>query len=309
MEFKTPEVSNRVIRLEDILERLLRTDRIVIPEEEKQQYLLELDKTRTHEQQFTFTRVENRRKTHKEVIARVSRIQPPLPPYVIQLAFSGVSYYNGNLFDPNHENDFRVVVGQAPLPVTNWGIHDQAPLWTEYARDTSNAEWEADLIMWLNRADLVVDWKATIKRFDEVLNIEKHYSDDAMIDCLKRMANYFEKIPVEQLKDKNKDEIATILINLQKPTDIIEHLRAQLSATTREPGESLMKSVQKADLIIKQLYTRDEDAYMRKTLYMQAILAFTHDKLVKAYNHHFQKVLNRNLYFDRDRFIRQIEEE
>ena len=39
MDFK-PEVSSRVIRLEDILERLLRTDRIVIPEEEKQQYLL-----------------------------------------------------------------------------------------------------------------------------------------------------------------------------------------------------------------------------------------------------------------------------
>ena len=309
MEYRIPEVDNRVRRLEDILEKLINDNRIVVPQEEKNQIFLELDKTRTHEQQFAFTVVENRRKTQKEVRERVSRIAPPLGPHIVQHYFENIPYYNGQLFDPEHETDFEVEEGAAPGPVNNWNIELLNPLWTEYARDKSNAEWEADLIMWLNRADLVVDWKATMNKFDAVLNIEKQYTEGAMVDCLKRMANYFEKIQTEQLAGKTANQIATILINLQKPADIVEHLRAKLSATTRDVGETISKAVQKAELVIQQLYPKEEDAYMRKTLYMQAILAFSHDKVVKAYNHNFQKILNKNLFFNKDRYIRQIEEE
>lgn len=310
MEFKVPEMSNRVTRIEDIFVRLLNAGRIDIPETEKDQILLELDRKQQDQIKYEFARVVNARKTPQQVRERVSRIAPPLAPNLIQAYFHGIPYYNGNLFDPEHEYRFPEPTGnQLPSQATDWGIKDICPRWTEYARHESSAEIEADLIMWLNRAELVVDWSATIDKFDKVLNQKLNYTDEAMVECLIRMANYFEKIPVNQLERKSKDELATILINLQKPSDKIEHYRAQLSATTREPGETLMKAVQKADLIINQLYPRPEDAYMRKTLQMQALLAFSHDKLVKAYNHQFQKVLNKNLYFERDRIIKQISDE
>ena len=289
MKFSTFQAEYQDDELRTVIEQLVDTTEIGLTPDQRTDFKQKLRRYVDVQGDFDFGRIPNGVRTLEQVHTRIAAITGNVHMSKLLYSHGPETWYNNKMFEPNADGQF---------------LTENGAQWVLVTQNKSEPETEIECIVWLDRRDQVVDWKLTLKNFNDHLRLRLCYNDNTLKKTIVHFANFFEGLSPELFEgnETTPNDVANYLINMQKPLDKSMYYRTQLYAVNREPNDTMLKAMQTAKILIDRIHPADQ-AERRNRMKITALLAFTPDELVQDVNKQIKDVLQSQAPLNIDKFV------